>query len=219
MAGDVGAALVPMSETLYPVNLRIDGHRCLVVGGGRVALAKTEGLLEAGARVDVIAPDAVPELKDRDRVTVHLRPYRSGDVVGYRLVVAATGNREINARVYRDGEAAGVWVNSADDPENCAFTLPSKLRRGPIMVTCSTGGHSPALSRWLRRRLEAEIGPEYETLLGLLGEARERFRAAGVSTEDLAWQDALDSGMLDMIRSGEIRRAREMIDRLVNNPG
>ncbi|WP_419918959.1 precorrin-2 dehydrogenase/sirohydrochlorin ferrochelatase family protein [Candidatus Poriferisocius sp.] len=210
---------MPIEEALYPVNLRIRGYRCLVVGGGQVALAKTEGLLEAGARVDVIAPDPVPDLENRERVTVHRRRYRSGDVVGYRLVVAATGNREINAQVYRDGESSGVWVNSADDPENCSFTLPSKMRRGPIMVTCSTGGHSPALSRWLRRRFEEEIGPEYETLLGLLSEARERFRAAGVSTEDLAWQQALDSGMLEMIRSGETRRARDIVDRLVDNPG
>ena len=86
------------------------------------------------------------------------------------------------------------------------------------MVTCSTGGHSPALSRWLRRRLEHDIGPEYETLLGLLSEARERFRQAGISTEDLAWQEALDSGMLEMVRSGDIAAAEAMVDRLVERP-
>ena len=209
---------MPIDEVLYPVNLRVRGHRCLVVGGGQVALNKVDGLLEAGAVVDVIAPDAVPELDDRPGVTVHRRPYRSGDVEGYRLAVAATGCQEVNAEVFRDSEAAGVWVNSADDPDNCSFTLPSKLRRGPLMITCSTGGHSPALSRWLRQRLEAEIGPEYETLLCLLSEARERIRAAGMHTEDRAWQDVLDSGMLELIRSGETGRAKAMIDQLVDNP-
>ena len=209
---------MPIDEVLYPLNLRVRGHRCLVVGGGRVALNKVDGLLEAGAVVDVIAPDVVPELDDRPGVTVHRRMYRSGDVEGYRLVVASTGRAEVNAEVYRDGEAAGVWVNSADDPDNCSFTLPSKLRRGPLMITCSTGGHSPALSRWLRQRLEAEIGPEYETMLCLLSEARERIQAAGMHTEDRAWQDVLDSGMLELIRSGETGRAKAMIDRLVENP-
>ncbi|MDE0237836.1 MAG: bifunctional precorrin-2 dehydrogenase/sirohydrochlorin ferrochelatase [bacterium] len=205
-------------EVLYPVNLRVRGHRCLVVGGGQVALAKAVGLLEAGAVVDVIAPDVVPELKDLPGISVNRREYRSGDVEGYRLAVAATGCQEVNAEVFRDGESAGVWVNSADDPDNCSFTLPSKLRRGPLMVTCSTGGHSPALSRWLRQRLEAEIGPEYEILLCLLSEARERIRAEGMHTEDRAWQDVLDSGMLELIRSGETERAKAMIDRLVDNP-
>ena len=209
---------MPIEETLYPVNLRVAGHRCLVVGGGQVALAKAEGLLEAGAVVDVIASDVVPELDARPGVTVHRRAYRSGDVAGYRLVVAATGRGEVNAEIYRDGETAGVWVNSADDPDHCSFTLPSRLRRGPLMVTCSTGGHSPALSRWLRQRLEDEIGPEYETLLCLLSEARKRIQATGVHTEDRAWQDVLDSGMLELIRSGETGRAKEMIDRLVDNP-
>lgn len=209
---------MPLDEILYPVNLRIAGFRCLVVGGGRVALAKADGLLEAGALVDVIAPDVVPELEARPGVTVHRRVYRSGDVHGYRLVVAATGCPDAHAEVFRDGESAGVWVNSADDPENCSYTLPSRLRRGPLVVTFSTGGHSPALSRWLRRRFEAEIGPEYDTLLSLLSQARERMRAAGMRTEDRAWQDVLDSGMLELIRSGETGRAKEMIDRLVGNP-
>ena len=209
---------MPVDEVLYPVNLRVCGHRCLVVGGGQVALNKADGLLEAGAVVDVIAPDVIPELDERPGVTVHRRAYRSGDVGGYRLVVAATGREEVNAEIYRDGEMAGVWVNSTDDPKHCSFTLPSRLRRGPLMVTCSTGGHSPALSRWLRHRLEEEIGPEYETLLCLLSEAREHIRDAGVHTEDLAWQDVLDSGMLELIRSGETGRAKEMIDRLVDSP-
>ena len=208
---------MPVHEVLYPVNLRVRGHRCLVVGGGQVALAKAVGLLEAGAVVDVIAPDVVPELEDRPGISVNRREYRSGDVEGYRLAVAATGCQEVNAEVYRDGESAGVWVNSADDPDNCSFTLPSKLRRGPLMVTCSTGGHSPALSRWLRQRLEAEIGPEYETLLCLLSEARERIQATGMHTEGLAWQDVLDSGMLELIRSGETGQAQAKIDRLVEN--
>ncbi len=209
---------MPVDEVLYPVNLRVRGHRCLVVGGGQVALNKADGLLEAGALVEVIAPDVIPALEARPGVTVHRRGYRSGDVDAYRLVVAATGCADVNAEVFRDGEAAGVWVNSADDPDHCSFTLPSKLRRGPLMVTCSTGGHSPALSRWLRQRLEAEIGPEYETLLCLLSEARERIRIAGMHTEDRAWQDVLDSGMLELIRSGETGQAKEMIDRLVDNP-
>lgn len=207
---------MPIDEVLYPVNLRVSGYRCLVVGGGRVALNKLDGLLEAGAQVRVVAPEIIAEIQNRPNVTVDRRPYQSDDLVGVRLVITATDSAEVNARVYRDAEAVGIWANSADDLDNCSFTLPSKMRRGHLMITCSTGGHSPALAQWLRRRFQSEIGPEYEELLSLLSEHREQFRAAGVSTENLAWQQALDSGMLEMVRSGKVDRARALINQLVD---
>jgi siroheme synthase-like protein len=126
-------------------------------------------------------------------------------------VVAATGSPEVDGAVFADGEAAGVWVNSADDLEHCSFTLPSVLRRGALVVAVSTSGRSPALSSWLRARLEDDVGPEYATLLELLAAERDAIRAAGRSTEALDWRSALDSGMLDMIRAGELNKARERL--------
>ena len=199
----------PGGTDQYPVNLVLEGRRCLVVGGGVVALRKVEGLLACGAAVTVVAPDVDERLEALSGVTVERRSYRPGEVAGYRLAIAATDSPEANATVFADGEEAGVWVNGADDPANCSFTLPSVLRRGPLMVTVSTGGRSPALSRWLRRRLEAEIGPEFETLLDLLSSEREVLRAEGRSTEGPGWQNALDSDMLGLIRNGDITSARE----------
>ena len=85
----------------------------------------------------------------------------------------------MNAAVYAAGEAARIWVNSADDPANCSFTMMSVVRRGDLVVAVGTGGRSPALAAYLRRRLNEEIGPEYEVLLELLSEAREAMRAGG----------------------------------------
>src|SRR5207245_7736456 len=119
------------------------------------------------------------------------RPYEKGEVAGYRLAVAATGSDVANADVYDDAEAAGVWLNSADDPDHCSFTLPAVLRRGSLMVTVSTGGRSPAVASWLKSRLAAEVGPEYEVLVDLLAAEREAVRADGRSTEGLNWQKAL----------------------------
>ncbi len=101
-----------------------------------------------------------------------------------------------------------MWVNSADDPANCSFTLMSVVRRGDLVVTIGTGGRSPALATWLRKRLGDELGPEYETLLDLLSEARESIRASGRSSEEPDWQQALDSGMLDLIRAGSRGRSQ-----------
>ena len=195
----------------YPVNLIVEGRSCLVVGGGGIAARKVAGLVSCGARVHVVAPEVGDEVKAQPGVTWEERPYRSGDLEGHRLVVAATDDRSVNEAVYQDAEAAGIWVNGADDPEHCSFTLPSVIRRGSLLITVSTGGRSPALARWLRQRLEEEIGPEYEVLLDLLAEERETIKASGRSTEGLDWQRALDSDMLRLIRSGDVMHARERL--------
>ena len=212
---------MPLDDPLYPVNLRLEGRRCLVVGGGRVAAQKVAGLLEAGAIVLVVAPRIGDEVRalagDGVALAWEERPYASGDLdpdvrpPAYRLAITATDDPAVNSRVYRDGEAAGIWVNSADDPENCAFTLPARIRQGSLLVTFATGGHTPALATWLRRRFAEEFGPEYATLIELLGTAREQIRAEGRSTEGLDWQGALDSGMLDLIREGHLAEAKERL--------
>jgi len=127
------------------------------------------------------------------------------------LVVTATSDPAVNHQVFVDADAAGVWVNSADDPANCTFTLPARVRRGSILVTVATGGHSPALATWLRRRFEAEFGPEYDDLLELLSSERESIKAQGRSTEGLAWQEALDRGLLDLLRADRHQEAVELL--------
>lgn len=202
---------MPVEHPLYPVNLVVDGRPCLVVGGGRVAAGKVRGLLEAGARVTVVAPEIDPAIAALEGVAIERRAYRRGDVAGYRFAVAATGDPRINQAVYDDGETAGVWVNAADDPARCSAILPARIRQGRLTVTISTGGHSPAVASWLRERLAAELGPEYDQLIGLLGEARKEVQAQGLATEELDWRRALDSGILDLVRAGRLDAAKERL--------
>ena len=210
---------MPVEHPVYPVNLIVHGRRCLVVGGGPVALHKVRGLVEAGARVTVVAPQLDGEIialargaasGDAD-VVAEARPYRRGEAAGYRLVVAASGDPVANQEVYDDAEAAGVWINSADDPERCTVTLPARLRQGRLTVTVSTAGHSPAVASWVRDRLADELGPEYDQLIGLLAEERTRVRSEGRSTGDLDWRSALDSGILELVRAGRLEAARERL--------
>ena len=201
---------MPLDEPLYPINLRLKGQRCLVVGGGRVALGKVQGLLDADAAVTVIAPDVIDELAALD-VTVERRPYRAGDAAGHRIVITATGDSGVNREVFLDAEAAGVWVNAADDPDNCTFTLPARIRRRNLLVTFATGGRSPAVAQWLRRQYEHEFGPEYDVLIDLLADARDELLARGQTTEGVGWQQALDSGMLELIREGNLAEAKERL--------
>ncbi|HUP84759.1 MAG TPA: bifunctional precorrin-2 dehydrogenase/sirohydrochlorin ferrochelatase [Acidimicrobiales bacterium] len=205
---------MPIVEAQYPVNLVLTGKKCLVVGGGGVATRKVEGLLACGADVTVIAPEVDAELAANPDVRVLGRDYVEGDAArgGYRLVITATDDRVTNQRVHDDADAAGVWVNSADDPDRCTFTLPAIVRNGPLMFTVATGGHSPALASHLKARLAEEYGGEdYRMLLDLLGEARSAVLAEGRTTEGLAWQTALDSDMLSLIRGGRISEARDRL--------
>jgi len=198
----------------YPANLIVAGRRCVVVGASRIAARKIEALLAAGADVHVVAPQAGPEVRawaDEGRVELAERPFEPGDLDDAWLATAATGDPAVDHSVFEAGEARRIFVNSADDPANCSFTLMSLIRRGDLVVAIGTGGRSPALAAWLRRRLEAELGPEYETLLEILATAREELRASGRSSEDPDWQRALDSGMLDLIRAGRADEAEEML--------
>lgn len=201
---------MPVDAPSYPVNLLLEGRRVLVVGGGTVAAAKLRGLLAAGAVVHVVAREVGPEIR-ASTATWEERPYARGEVAGYRLAVACTDDAAINQAVFDDGEEAGVWVNAADDPERCSYTLPARLDRGRLLVTVSTSGESPALAGWLRDQLDAQLGPEHETLLDLLAEARRSLAEAGRARPVADWRTALDSGMLDLIRSGRTAEARELL--------
>ncbi len=184
----------------------------LVVGGGTVAHGKVEGLLAAGAIVHVVALEVGAAVRAQ-AVTWEERPYRNGDVAGYRFVVACTDDPAVNEQVFRDGEEAGVFVNAADDPSHCSATLPARLDRGRLLLTVSTSGDSPALAGWLRDRLAEVVGPEHEALLELLAEARAELASEGLSRPVADWRSALDSGMLDDLRAGRVAEAREQLRR------
>ena len=197
----------------YPANLLLAGQPVLVVGGGPVAARKVEALLRAGARVTVVAPAAASAIAERPEVTWLRRRYQPSEAGTYRLVVTATNDPAVNARVAADCEAANVFVNSADDPANCTFTLPSVARRGDLQVAVSTGGQSPALARWLRQRIEREVASGYAGLLELLAETRAEAKARYGTSEVPGWEAALDGGLLELVRVGRINEARTRLRR------
>ena len=204
---------MPHTPRPYPVNLCLDGRPVLVVGGGPIAARKVEGLLQAGACVTVVAPAAVDAISENPEVVWQKRAYRPDESRSYRLVVTATSDPAVNARVACDCEAANVFVNSADDPANCTFTLPSVTRRGDLQVAVSTGGRSPALARWLRKRIEREIDSGGAALLELLAETRQEAKAAFGTSEAPGWEAALDSGLLELVRAGRTVEARSLLRR------
>ncbi len=164
---------------MYPVMLQLEGRPCLVVGGGGVALRKVEGLLQEGAVIRLVAPKAIEpvrELARRGRIELELRGYRQGEAAGYLLVFAATADRETNQQVYEDACRAGVWVNTADDPERCTFQLPARVRRGDLQITVSSGGEAPFAVRRLRQVIERLFGAEWAEWMAAAGSFRRRVR-------------------------------------------
>src|SRR6266550_730134 len=137
--------------SLFPMFIKLDGRRCLVVGGGTVAEAKIESLLATAASVHVVAPKATPRVREWAR----------------------EGRIEWEAREYGLGDLLGVLCNAVDEPERCDFYFPAVVRRGELQIAISTGGLSPALAQRLRKELEQQFGPEWEQWVAKLGQTRE----------------------------------------------
>ncbi|NQV97849.1 MAG: bifunctional precorrin-2 dehydrogenase/sirohydrochlorin ferrochelatase [Acidimicrobiaceae bacterium] len=179
----------------YPVFLNLTQVAVLVVGGGPVALRKATGLAKAGAIVTVIAPDVADGIEAVAH-QIEKRPYRRGDIAGYKLVITATNDPVVNALVASDAKSHGVWVNSADDPDNCSFILPAVARRGFVTVAVSTGGSSPALAQRLRTDIASiHLTEIVETVAIELDRQRADIRAAGTSTEDIDWDDRINAAL------------------------
>ncbi|MBL8177113.1 MAG: bifunctional precorrin-2 dehydrogenase/sirohydrochlorin ferrochelatase [Bryobacterales bacterium] len=143
----------------YPVFLDLHGKTVLVVGAGKVALRKARGLVEAGAAVTVVSPAHLPEFEELP-VELQTRRFRRGDIGGQALVFAATNDRAVNRQVAQAAGEARIPVNVADAPEECAFLVPSRIRKGNLQVAVSTGGESPKLAVALRKKIEEALSTE-----------------------------------------------------------
>lgn len=159
----------------FPVFFRVAEQPCLVVGGGNVADRKVSLLLRAGARVTVVAPQICRQLVDRD-VEVVRREFEEADVIGQRLVIAATDQRASNRRVAQACEARNIPVNVVDDPQHSRFIVPAIVDRSPIVVGISSGGNSPVLARLLRSKIEAALPARVAVLAQVAGRLRDRVK-------------------------------------------
>ena len=152
-----------MDKRYYMACLDLEGRDCLVVGGGSVGLEKARGLLDCGARVTVVAPEIASELRELPVELVE-RTYRTDDLDGRFLVLAATADSEVNRRVSEDAERRSLLCNVADAPDLCTFILPAVHRQDPIAIAVTTSGASPALAQRIRDEVAERYGPEYAEL-------------------------------------------------------
>ena len=200
----------------YPINIEIRGRSVTIVGGGAVAERKCRTLLEAGAKVRVIAPRLSRGLSGlvKKGVIEHLaREYRPGDLAGSFLVFAATGNRGVSMAVADEAAEWRIPANIADMPERSDFTTPSSVARGDLLLTVSTGGKCPAMAKEIRGELGERYGEEYAVALQVLGAVRERLLAMKIGCH--ATKEILGSlisrDLPHLLRNG----SAEEVDRLL----
>jgi siroheme synthase-like protein len=200
------------SRPYYPIFLNLQGKKCVVVGGGAVALRKVKALSDCGADITVISPKPHVELCklfERKAIRLLRRNYEPGDLKGAALSIAATDVKEINRKVAEASKKNGTLVNVVDDSEPSDFILPSSFRRGHLSVAVSTSGTSPALAKKIRVELEKNIGMEYATLLSLIAEIRSEVKKKGLRVSAKTWEGSLDlESLILFLKAGRHEEAK-----------
>lgn len=172
--------------SLFPMFLKLADRQCLVVGAGKVGEPKIAGLLDTGARIQVVALEAsstVREWARAGKIDLELRAFSPNDLAGVFLAVVATASRALNERVYREAQLRGVLCNVVDVPDLCDFFYPSVVRRGDLQIAVSTSGQSPSLAQKIRQQLERQFGPGYATWVAELGATRKLILASDLDKE------------------------------------
>lgn len=167
---------------MYPAFLRLEGRRVVLVGGGKVAAGKLDGLVEAGARVTVVAPDIRPEL-ERPGVVLERRPFEPRDLDDAWWVIAAAP-ANVNRQIVAAAETRRVFVNAVDDPPNATAYAGGVVRRSGVTVAISTDGRAPALAGLLREALDAWLPVDLDRWMMAADEARRGWRQDGVPMEE-----------------------------------
>jgi precorrin-2 dehydrogenase/sirohydrochlorin ferrochelatase len=203
-------------SSLFPMFVKLEGKRCLVVGAGRVGEPKIGGLIDTGACVHVIAleaSDAVKGWAQAGKIRLELRAFSVGDLDGTLLAVVATASRALNGSIYREAQRRGVLCNVVDDPEYCDFYYPAVVRRGDLQIAISTSGQSPSLAQKLRQQLERQFGPGYARWIAELGETRKLVLASDLDPErksallhSLASREAVKAALVEESAKNELSK-------------
>ncbi|OQX10413.1 MAG: uroporphyrinogen-III C-methyltransferase [Thiothrix lacustris] len=200
----------------FPVFLDLHNRQCLVVGGGKVAERKVDSLIKAGAVVTLVSPFITAEMAltiGSNKVKHHTRLFEDSDIDGQFLVVAATNNPSVNARIARMADERSMLVNVVDDATVGNFIIPSVVDRSPVMIAVSTGGASPVLARQLRMRLETMIPTQCGELAGITEEYRDIVKKHLPETQRKAfWEKALKGTFAELVYAGHVAEARRLLE-------
>ena len=204
-----------------PLFLDLSDQPCLVIGGGDVAARKIASLVDAGARVTVVAPvlgDTTAELAERHGLEVLVRQFEPSDVRGRLLVIAATDDAGVNRAAFTACRERCVLINTVDDAALSTAIFPSIVDRGPVTVAVSTGGASPTLARRIREQIETLLPAATGRLAEFLGRRRAGVREAvpDIDARRRLWEQALDGNVPALIAAGDEQAADAELERLAS---
>ncbi len=194
----------------YPVYLNLKDRRVLLVGAGEIGLQKIRPLLECRAHVHVVAPEAHPEIQvlARDgKIEWSARSYETIDLDSAGLVIAATDDPNLQKKIAEEARARGIWVNVVDVPPLCDFIAPAIVSRGDVQIAISTGGAAPALAKYLRKKLEPLIGPEYEEFVSAVEKLRPDILKMPKEKRLSFWECVVSDAFFEEIRREGIQKA------------
>lgn len=200
----------------YPVFLNLTNQLSIIIGGGTIAEGKVTGLLEADAKVLIIAPEVTPvmqELAESGRVTWEQRTYRDGDLEGAAIAISATDSPEVNHQVWDEANRRGILINVVDDVPYCNFIAPALVRRGDITLAISTNGKMPALAAHMRREMDKSFGDEYLRLLEMTSPMRVELGAKRLpyTVRQQLWRKLFEeTEVINLVRQGEEEAARAL---------
>ncbi len=200
----------------YPICLDIDQQPVLVVGGGDVGARKVLALLECGASVRLVSPEATPklaQLADNGQIEWKPRKYRDSDLDGVFLVIGATSDGMVNRQISARARRMNLLCNIADKPDACNFILPSIVKRGDLLIAISTSGASPAYAKHLRKKLEQQFGDEYAECLTLMGAVRKKLLSTAHAPEahKPLFESLIQNGLIDRIRSRDRQAVNDLL--------
>ena len=185
----------------YPVFLDLKDRTCVVIGAGQVAEGKIASLLECGATVKMISPEATEDIRKLARESViswEQREYEEGDLKGAFLAIAATDDNSVNRKIAQEAAQERSLLNVVDVTHLCTFIAPSVVRRGDVTVAISTSGLSPALARKLRQDLQTNPALDYADMAPLIAEVRGELKREGAKIDPEHWQVCLSQEVLEL---------------------
>jgi precorrin-2 dehydrogenase/sirohydrochlorin ferrochelatase len=205
----------------YPVLIKLEGKKAVVVGGGVIAQRKVDTLLSCDAEVYVVARELTSLLSrylEEGRIGFLGHEFRDDLLDGAFMVIAATDDPLLNRKVSEEAWKRGLLVNVIDQPADCNFIVPSILKRGDLLVAVSTSGKSPAFAKKVREELEDQFGDEYGAFLLLMGRVREEFLAQGLSQEEnkRIFEEIVNSNMLEAIAKSDWDEVATILNTIMN---
>ena len=206
----------------YPINLNLENKKCYVVGGGEVAARKISGLLSAGAKVEVIAPEVckkISDLAECGKIILRREKYSAEKISDGAILIAATNNFELNKKILSDGRQKNFLVNVVEGESD--FNVPSKIQRGDFLLTLSTAGSSPAFSKFVRENLEREFDKDFGDALKIISKYRQEVKNILQNYEDRKkfWREVLTPEMWKLFKTGELEKAEAILKNAFDSVG